>query len=150
MLRSRLKLSSHGAAIFALALTVAPASAASENAMMGRWFTEGFEKGAHIQVIFDIKPSGTYDKDIRVIDNCDIAATGKETGSWMIDGQNLITVSETFDGMPATGSNTNNRFTITRVDDEHVNLFDTETKLDWGLMLVSASYVFPAARGCGI
>lgn len=135
-----------------VALAATPAFGAANNAITGRWFTEGFEKGTHLQVILDIKPGGSYDKDIRVIGNCDIAASGKETGTWTFDGRSLGTVSETFDGKPATGSpsDTHNRFTVTRVDDEHINLFDTDTNIDWGLMLVSQSYLFPAPRNCGI
>ena len=149
---SGLKFTIHGVAFLAFAFAIAPAYGAGNDGINGRWFTEGFEKGTHLQVILDIKPGGTYDKDIRIIDNCDIAAKGKETGTWTFDGRSLATISETFDGKPATGStsDTHNRFTVTRVDDEHVNLFDTDTNIDWGLMMVSQSYQFPAPRGCGI
>ena len=138
----------------AIAALFATASAygAADSAVTGRWFTEGFEKGAHIQVLLDIQPGGSYEKEIRIIENCENAASGKETGKWTFEGRSLATVSETFDGRPATGSqaDTHNLFTVTRVDDEHINFFDTETKIDWGLMLVSQSYPFPAPRGCGI
>ena len=149
---SDLKFVTHGGAFLALALAAAPAHGADTYDMAGRWFTEGFEKGTHLQVILDIRPGGSYDKDIRMIENCDVAASGKENGSWTFDGKSLATVSETFDGKPAAGSpaDTHNRFTVTRVDGEHINLFDTDTKLDWGLMLVPQSYAFPAPRGCGI
>ena len=133
-------------------LATAPAFGAADGAMIGRWFTEGFEKGTHLQVILDVKPGGSYAKDIRIIENCEIAANGKETGTWTFERGNLATVSETFDGKPATGStaDTHNLFTVSRVDAEHINFFDTETKLNWALMLVSPSDPFPAPRGCGI
>ena len=133
------------------ALAAAPASHAVDNAPTGRWFTEGTEKGLHLQVILDLKAGGSYAKDIRIIENCDIAANGKETGKWTYAGDNLATVSETFDGKPATGSNadTHNTFRVSRVDGEHINFFDNDTKLNWALMMVSASDPFPAPRGCG-
>ena len=147
-------LKTHRGAFFAVAalIATAPAHGAAGNAVTGRWFTEGFEKGAHIQVLLDIQPGGSYVKDLRIIENCEIAASGNETGKWTFDGRRLATVSEAFDGRPAAGSqaDTHNLFTVTRVDEEHINFFDTETKIDWGLMLVSQSYPFPAPRGCGI
>jgi hypothetical protein len=145
------KLKTHFLAIVAV-LATAPAFGAAENAPTGRWFTEGFEKGVHLQVILDLKPGGSYAKDIRIIENCEIAANGKETGTWTFTRGNLATVSETFDGKPATGStaDTHNIFTVSRVDEEHINFLDHDTKLNWALLLVSASDAFPAARGCGI
>jgi hypothetical protein len=141
-------------AVFAVlaALVTSPVLGASDDGLVGRWYTEGVEKGVHLQVILDIKPGGSYAKDIRVINNCEVAANGKETGSWTFERGNLTTISETFDGKPATGStaDTHNLFRVSRVDGEHINFFDTDTKLNWGLMLVSASESFPAARGCGI
>jgi hypothetical protein len=133
-------------------LALAPAYGAADNSLTGRWFTDGFEHGAHIQVYRDIKPDGTYQKDIRVIDNCEIAAEGKENGKWTFARGNFATVRESIDGKPETGSpaDTHDLFTVTRVDDEHINFFDTDTKLNWGLMLASPSDKFPAARGCGI
>lgn len=145
------KLKTHILAII-VTLATAPAFGATDDGLIGRWFTEGFEKGVHLQVILDVKPGGSYAKDIRIIENCEIAANGKETGTWTFERGNLATVSETFDGKPATGSmaDTHNRFTVSRVDKEHINFFDTDTKLNWALMLVSPSDMFPAPRGCGI
>jgi hypothetical protein len=145
------KLKTHFLAVVA-ALATAPALGAADNAPTGRWFTEGFEKGIHLQVILDLRPGGFYAKDIRIIENCEIAANGKETGKWTFERGNLATVSETFDGKPATGStaDTHNVFSVSRVDGEHINFFDTDTKLNWALMMVSASDPFPAPRGCGI
>ena len=145
------KLKTHFLAIVA-ALATAPALAAADNAPTGRWYTEGVEKGVHLQVILDLKTGGSYAKDIRIIENCEIAANGKETGTWTFERGNLATVSETFDGKPATGSNadTHNVFRVSRVDGDHINFFDNETKLNWALMMLSGSDSFPPARGCGI
>lgn len=150
-LNIRFPKSRYGVVLLAV-LVIAPAYGATGNAPVGRWFTEGFEKGTHLQVILDIQPGGSYEKDVRIVENCDIAASGKEGGSWTFEGKNLATVSETFDGKPAGGSQADKHdlFTVTPVDDEHINFFDTETKIDWGLMRVSPSYAFPAPRGCGI
>jgi hypothetical protein len=147
----RANLKTHFLAMLA-ALALSPASFAADNAPTGRWVTEGFEKGIHLQVILDLKPGGTYAKDIRIIENCEIAGNGKETGTWTFERGNLATVSETFDGKPATGSNadTHNTFRVSRVDGDHINFFDNDTKLNWALMMVSASDSFPAPRGCGI
>ena len=135
-----------------VALATTPVLGAADDGLVGRWYTEGFEKGVHLQVILDVKPGGSYAKDIRIIDNCEVATTGKETGTWTFERGTLTTVSETFDGKPATGStaDTHNVFKVNRVDAEHINFYDTDTKLNWALMLVPASESFPAARGCGI
>ncbi len=144
----------HRAALIAIGavLAIAPAYGATGNGVTGRWFTDGFERGDHLEVFFDIRANGTYEKDIRIIENCDIAAHAKEGGKWTFQRGSLATVSETLDGKPVTGSptDTHDLFTVTRVDEEHINLFDTETKINWGLMLVAPDFPFPAARGCGV
>jgi len=137
----------------ALILAILPAHGAAGDSVTGRWLAEGYERGEHLQVFFDLRPDGTYEKDIRVIDtNCGIEAEAKETGKWTFPGGNLATVSEAVDGKPVTGSvaDTHDLFRVDRVDEEHINLFDTETKLNWGLMLVAKDYAFPVARGCGV
>jgi len=135
-----------------LMLAVAPAYAQGDS-VAGRWFAEGSEHGEHLQVFFRILPDGTYDKDIRVIDsNCGIAGEAKETGKWSFQRGSLATVSETVDGKPVTASpaDTHDLYRVERVDDEHINLYDTETRLTWGLMMVMPDTVFPVARGCGL
>jgi hypothetical protein len=136
----------------ALMLAVAPARAA-EDSVAGRWFAEGFERGEHLQVFFRLQPDGTYDKDIRVIDsNCGVDGQAKENGKWSFQRGSLATVSEMVNGKPVTGSpaDTHDLFRVERVDEEHINLYDTETRLTWGLMLVGPDYAFPVARGCGL
>ena len=147
---------SNGSAIglVTVAMLVAlPAFGAADASLNGRWFAEGYERNEHLQVFLELRPGGTYEKDIRVVDtNCGIAAEAKETGKWTFERGNLATVSEAVDGKPVTGSvaDTHDLFRVDRVDDEHINLFDTETKLTWGLLLVSKDYAFPVARGCGV
>jgi hypothetical protein len=134
-------------------LGLAPAfGAGAENSMVGRWFTEGVERGVHIQVFMENKADGSYVKDVRAIQNCQTAGAGKETGKWTFEQDNLATTSEMLDGKPVTGSyaDTHDLFTVTRVDDAHINLFDTETKLTWALEKVSDSFGFPPPRGCSI
>jgi hypothetical protein len=131
----------------------ASAFGAADESPNGRWFSDGFERGEHIQVFLDLKPGGTYEKDVRVVDsNCGIEAEAKETGQWSFQGRNLATVSEAVNGKPVTGStaDTHDLFRVERVDEGHINLFDTETRITWGLMLVTADYAFPVARGCGL
>jgi hypothetical protein len=120
--------------------------------MLGRWFTEGDERGVHIQVFMENKADGSYVKDVRAIQKCDVAGTGKEVGKWTFDQGNFATTSETLDGKPITGSyaDTHDLFNVTRVDESHINLFDTETKLTWALQLVSDAFSFPPPRGCSI
>jgi len=147
---SRLRCSAYALAALILA---APAYGAAEDSVTGRWFAEGFERTEHLQVFFELQPAGTYIKDIRVIDsNCGVAAEAKETGKWTFQRGSLATVSEAVDGMPVTGSpaDTHDLFRVERVDEEHINLYDTETKLTWGLMMVAPNYAFPVARGCGL
>jgi hypothetical protein len=129
-----------------------PTSAAADGGMLGRWFTEGDERGVHIQVFIENKADGTYIKDVRAIQTCDVAGTGKEAGKWTYNQGNFATTSETLDGKPITGSyeDTHDLFNVTRVDESHINLFDTETKLTWALQLVSDSLSFPPPRGCSI
>ena len=137
----------------ALLLAILPAYSATDDAVVGRWLAEGYERGDHLQVFLDLQPGGTYEKDIRVIDsNCGIEGEAKETGKWSFQRGNLATVSEAVDGKPVTGSvaDTHDLYRVDRVDEEHINLFDTETKLTWGLMLVAKDYAFPVARGCGV
>jgi hypothetical protein len=132
---------------------VAPAYGAADESVTGRWFSEGFERGEHIQVFLDLKSGGTFEKDVRIIDsNCDVAGEAKETGKWTLARGSLATVSEAVDGKPVTGSpaDTHDLFRVEHVDEEHINLFDTETRLTWGLMLVTPDYAFPVARGCGV
>jgi hypothetical protein len=143
----------HAYVATALMLAMPPAYAASDNGVTGRWFAEGFERSEHLQVFFDIQTGGTYEKQIRVIDsNCAVDGQAKEAGKWIFQRGNLATVSEVVDGKPVTGSpaDTHDLFRVERVDDEHINLYDTETKLTWGLMLVTPDYGFPVARGCGL
>jgi hypothetical protein len=120
--------------------------------MTGRWFTEGDEHGIHIQLFMDDKADGTYAKDIRAIDKCDVAGKGKETGTWRMMGNDFITDSKTVDGMPVDASqpDTHNVFTMTRIDEAHINLYDTETKITWALSLVEETTGFPAPRGCSV
>lgn len=134
------------------ALTAPSASAAQENSIIGRWFTEGVERGVHIQVFLDNKPDGSYEKDIRAIEKCEVAGRGKETGKWTFQNGDFATTSEAVDGKPATGSpaDLHDLFNVTRVDESHINLYDTETKLNWALLLVTDSYAFPPPRGCSI
>ena len=137
----------------ALLLAVLPAYSATDDAVVGRWLAEGYERNEHLQVFLDLQAGGTYEKDIRIIDsNCGIEGEAKETGKWTFQRGNLATVSEAVDGKPVTGSvaDTHDLFRVDRVDEEHINLFDTETRLTWGLMLVAKDYAFPVARGCGV
>ena len=143
----------HAYVATALMFAMAPAYGAASDSATGRWLAEGYEGGEHLQVFFDIRPGGTYEKDIRVIDtNCGIDGEAKETGKWTFARGNLATVSEAIDGKPVTGSpaDTHDLFRVERVDEEHINLYDTETKQTWGLMLVTPDYAFPVARGCGV
>jgi hypothetical protein len=146
--------SSRTAAVLAAAASFAafPTHAADSGNLAGRWFAEGFENNVHLQVFLDTKPDGTYVKDVRAIDKCETAGTGKETGKWTYEKDELATESETLDGKPVTGSfaDTHDLFTVTRVDDKHIKLLDTETNITWDLTLVSASYAFPPPRGCSI
>jgi hypothetical protein len=137
----------------ALMLAAVPAFGAADNSMTGRWYSEGFERGEHLQVFLELKDGGDYVKDVRVLDsNCDIAGEGKETGKWLLQGANLTTVSEEVDGKPVTAAPADRHelYRVDRVDEEHINLFDTETRITWGLMLVTPDYAFPVARGCGV
>src|SRR3954465_11166730 len=112
-----------------LVLAVLPAFGAAEEPVVGRWLAEGFERGDHLQVFFDLRTDGTYEKAIRVIDsNWGIEGEAKETGKWTFQRGNLAIVSEAVDGKPVTGSvtDTHDLFRVDRVDDEHINLFDTE------------------------
>lgn len=148
-----LKLRRKAQMLAALMLAAAPAYAASDASLEGRWYSEGFEHGEHLQVFLDLQPGGEYLKDVRVLDsNCDIAGEGKETGDWVFQRNNLTTVSATVDGQPVTASPADRHelYRVERVDEEHINLFDTETRLTWGLMLVTPDYGFPVARGCGV
>ena len=52
----------------AIVLALGPASA-QDMSMLGRWFTEGVEKGVHLQVFLENKADGTYVKDVRAIDS---------------------------------------------------------------------------------
>jgi hypothetical protein len=139
---------------FALSLTLfgAPAFAAQDSTMVGRWFTEGIERGVHLQVFLDNKADGTYVKDVRAIANCETAGSGKEAGKWTFEQGNYATAGETLDGKPLTGSyaDTHDLFNVTRVDESHINLLDTETNIAWALNLVAPSYAFPPPRGCSI
>ena len=134
-----------------VALVSSPASA-QEVSMLGRWFTEGVEKGVHLQVFLENKADGTYVKDVRAIMNCETAGSGKETGKWTFEHGEYATASELVDGKPVTGSyaDTHDLFKVTRVDGMHVSLLDTETDITWALSLVPDSFSFPPARGCSI
>jgi hypothetical protein len=137
----------------ALMLAVAPAYSAADEPVTGRWYSEGFERGEHLQVFLDLKDGGDYVKDVRVLDsNCDIAGEAKETGKWLLQGANLTTVSEAVDGKPVTAApaDRHDLYRVEHVDEGHINLFDTETRITWGLMLVTPDYAFPVARGCGV
>jgi hypothetical protein len=141
------------AVIAAGVLAAVPAFGAADDSLTGRWYSEGFERGEHLQVFLELKDGGDYVKDVRVLDsNCDIAADAKETGKWVFQRNNLTTVSEAVDGKPVTAApaDRHDLYRVDRVDEEHINLFDTETRLTWGLMLVPADYAFPVARGCGV
>ena len=133
-----------------LAATSAPA--ATNDSMVGRWFTEGVERGAHLQVFIENKADGSYVKDIRVIQNCQTAGAAKETGKWTFEQGKFATTSEMLDGKPMTGSyaDLHDLFNVSRVDDTHINLFDTETNLTWGLEKEPDTFGFPPARGCSI
>jgi hypothetical protein len=140
-------------AALALAASFAgPPGYAAENGMVGRWFTEGVEKGVHLQVFLENKSNGSYVKDVRAFDGCDVAGTGQETGKWTFEKGDFATESEMLDGKPVTGSfaDTHDLFTVTRVDDTHINLYDTETNITWALSKVAPSYSFPPARGCSV
>src|SRR5579871_2522090 len=137
--------------VAAWVLAAVPAFGAADDSLTGRWYSEGFEHGEHLQVFLNLQAGGEYLKDVRVLDsNCDIAGEGKETGKWVLQGANLTTVSEEVDGKPVNASPADRHelYRVDRVDEEHINLFDTETRITWGLMLVSADYAFPVARGC--
>ena len=133
-------------------VTESAALAAAPNPMVGRWFTEGDERGVHLQVFLDNKADGTYVKDIRAIAMCQTAGSAKETGKWTYEGTNYATASEMLDGKPVTGSyaDTHDLFTVSPVDESHLNLFDTETKLNWALSLASENTGFPPPRGCTV
>jgi hypothetical protein len=146
-------LRSVAASFFLTTLLAAPAFGAADNPMIGRWFTEGIERGVHIQVFMENKADGTYVKDVRAIENCEVSGSGKETGKWMFDQGSFATASETLDGKPITGgtpADTHDLFTVTKVDDMHINLFDTETKITWALVAVSRASAFPPPRGCSV
>jgi len=137
---------------FLTAFAALPSYAADDAGVVGRWFTEGEENGVHIQVFFDNNADGTYVKDVRAIDKCETAGAGKETGKWTYEKGDLATESQMLDGKPVTGSfaDTHDLFTVTRVDESHINLYDTETNITWALSLVPASATFPAPRGCSV
>ena len=126
------------------------ALAAQDNSLVGRWFAEGDENGAHIQVFLDNKNDGTYVKDVRAVNGCDTQGAGKETGIWSFEKGDFATESKLVDGNPVTGSfaDTHDLFTVTQVDEDHINLYDTETNITWALARVSQTAPFPAPRGC--
>jgi hypothetical protein len=126
------------------------ALAADNNGMVGRWFAEGVENGAHIQVFLENKIDGTYLKDVRAVNGCETRGAGKETGIWTFEKGDYATEAKQLDGMQVTGSfaDTHDLFTVTRVDEDHINLYDTETNLTWALSRESATASFPAPRGC--
>jgi hypothetical protein len=131
---------------------MAAPSFAADNSTAGRWFAEGDENGVHIQVFLDMKPDGSYVKDVRIIDKCDTAGAGKETGKWTYEKGDLATESEMLDGKPVTGSfaDIHDLYNVTRIDESHINLYDTETKINWALSLATASTMFPPPRGCSV
>lgn len=126
------------------------ALAAENRGMTGRWFTEGDENGAHLQVFLENKADGTYVKDVRAVNGCEARGAGKETGVWTFEKGDYATEAKALDGMPVTGSfaDTHDLFTVTQVDEDHINLYDTETNLNWALARVSQTAPFPAPRGC--
>jgi hypothetical protein len=128
------------------------ALAADNRPMVGRWFAEGDENGAHIQVFLDNKTDGTYVKDVRAVNGCEAQGAGRETGVWTFDKGDYATEAKQLDGKPVTGSfaDTHDLFTVTLVDEDHINLYDTETNLNWALSRVTAAAPFPAPRGCSI
>ena len=142
------------AAVGGLALSIFAANSALATAddMVGRWFTEGMERGVHLQVFIETKPDGSYVKDVRAIQNCQTAGNAKETGKWTFESGKFAPTSEMLDGKPMTGSyaDLHDLFNVTKVDDTHLNMFDTETNLTWGLKKVSDTFGFPPARGCSI
>lgn len=143
------------AAVGGLALSIlatTSALTATDDSMVGRWFTEGVERGVHLQVFIETKPDGSYVKDVRAIQSCQTAGTAKETGKWTFEQGKFATTSEMLDGKPMTGSyaDLHDLFNVTKVDDTHLNMFDTETNLTWGLEKVSDTFGFPPARGCSI
>src|SRR4051812_12597408 len=98
----------------------APAYGAPDASLNGRWLAEGYERGDHLQVFFDLQPAGTYLKEIRVIDgNCGVVAQAKETGKWSFQRDNLATISEAVDGKLVTGSvaDTHDLFRVERIDE---------------------------------
>lgn len=127
-------------------------ASAAEDGVLGRWFTEGVERGVHVQVFLDAKPDGTYEKLIRAVDGCDTGRASRETGKYTYEQGQLATESETVDGKPVTGSfsDVHDLFNVTRIDASHITLFDTETMLTWTLSLVSTTATFPPPAGCSI
>lgn len=145
--RFRLSIATVATIVFCAAQS---AIAAQSGGMTGRWFAEGEEGGVHIQVFLDNKADGTYVKDVRAVDGCETMGAGKETGVWSLEKNDFATEAKALDGNPVTGSfaDTHDLFLVTRVDEDHVNLYDTETDLTWALNRVSATAPFPAPRGC--
>jgi hypothetical protein len=134
-------------------LAAVPARAADDGGVVGRWFTEGVERNIHLQVFLDNKMDGTYEKDVRAVsEECRMGRVSKEIGKWQFEQGSLGTTSETVDGKPVTGSpaDIHDVFTVTRVDDTHINLFDIETRITWSLTLASPTAAFPTPRGCSI
>jgi hypothetical protein len=140
-------------AFAALIFCISSANAfASNEALVGDWFTEGDENGVHAQFIIHNQPDNTFTKEVRTFVRCNVADFYNETGTWSFDGKNYTEITKTAAGTPVDGTQSyfNDSFEYASIDSNHFDMHDPKTGITWLMTRVSSDYQFPSAKGCTV
>lgn len=125
---------------------------AEDEKLIGDWYMEGVEHGAHAQFIIHNQADGTFSKDIRDSTDCALPRGWKESGTWSAELNTYREVTKTVEGGPVDSSLTayNDSFTVRWTDATHISMYDPKTGITWQAERVPAGFQMPLASGCSV
>ena len=88
--------------VFLIALTVLGADTATANPV-GLWYGEGQPHDPNILYLDQFNEDGTFRSEFRKYERCEVVWQQVESGRWNQDGDLVITVTDTVNGMAALG-----------------------------------------------
>jgi|KBSMisStaDraftv2_1062788.scaffolds.fasta_scaffold172657_2 hypothetical protein len=125
---------------------------AEDEKLIGDWYMEGVEHGAHAQFIIHNQADGTFSKEIRDTTDCARPLGWKESGTWSAELNTYREVTKKVGDGPVDSSlpTYNDSFTVQRTDATHIFMYDPKTGITWQAERVPAGFQMPLANGCSV
>ncbi len=114
-------------------------------ALIGVMYAEGTQRGERAQIILENRSDGTFQRQIRKINDCAHPEDWREAGMWTYDNGILTFVTTSSHENPMYDKSP---FRVKFIDQNHFSLLDEETLALWLFTKVSPSFEMPLTGGC--